>query len=386
MHHKIETPEPDETPGAALITGRAAALRPSVPLYRHMLYGNGLNHALDFLVLAHIHFMCEDGKQFTVDDLVTALRREGITSSNGKGLIGSKAVYESIARLRAVGFLHRAQDNDGGSFGKVAYTFYEFPATNPHWAPLQLSESAADAPLLLTGEAVCDLPHSNAISAGQAASPDKARADKARADRRTGKRRVSAGQTASPDRRSAKPSPPHPPEEEDSSSPNPLTDPARSLPSQREQQSGERAAEFAAEELRDASEFLQRMQRWQAGAATARRCAPKLLRAMRAQGWPALADMDDAHRALLEADILKNTGGAASWTKCLPGWVEDLRLYATVKPRTAPAAGGADEGARAALVAACPACDALGWVLDDDDDGPMVRCAHPGVSAGTGAA
>jgi hypothetical protein len=75
------------------------------------------------------------------------------------------------------------------------------------------------------------------------------------------------------------------------------------------------------------------MQRWQAGAATARRCAPRLLRAMRAQGWPELAEMDDAQRALLEADVLKNTGGAASWTKCLPGWVDDLRLYARVRPQ-----------------------------------------------------
>lgn len=59
-----------------------------------------------------------------------------------------------------------------------------------------------------------------------------------------------------------------------------------------------------------ATEFLQRMQRWQAGVTTVRRCVPRLLRAMRAQGWPRLTEMDDAHRVLLEADILKNTGGA----------------------------------------------------------------------------
>jgi hypothetical protein len=75
------------------------------------------------------------------------------------------------------------------------------------------------------------------------------------------------------------------------------------------------------------------MKRWQAGAATARKCAPRLLRAMRAQGWPALTGLDVEHLALLEAEILKNTGGAVSWTKCLPGWVDDLRLYDRVKPR-----------------------------------------------------
>jgi hypothetical protein len=122
--------------------------------------------------------------------------------------------------------------------------------------------------------------------------------------------------------------PPHPPEEEDSSSPYPLTDPAGSLPSQREEEAG-----FTEDETAAAERFLQRMKRWQAGAATARKCAPRLLRSMRAQGWPALTGMDDEHLALLEAEILKNTGGAASWTKCLPLWVDDLRLYDLVKPR-----------------------------------------------------
>jgi hypothetical protein len=122
------------------------------------------------------------------------------------------------------------------------------------------------------------------------------------------------------------------------------------------------------------------MRRWQAGAVTARRCAPRLLRAMRAQGWPELADMDEAQRGLLEADILKNTGGAVSWTKCLPGWVDDLRRYAVVRPRTATDAGPDDAAVRLALVAACTACDPNGWVLDDDDDAPMRRCTHPGVA------
>jgi hypothetical protein len=126
------------------------------------------------------------------------------------------------------------------------------------------------------------------------------------------------------------------------------------------------------------------MHRWQAGAATAKKCAPRLLRAMRMQGWPDLADMDAQQKALLEDDVLKNTGGAASWTKCLPGWVDDLRLYAKVKPRAAVAGpdGGRDAAAvRRALVAACTACDPNGWVLDDDDTAPMRRCTHEGVTA-----
>lgn len=121
--------------------------------------------------------------------------------------------------------------------------------------------------------------------------------------------------------------PPHPPEGEDSSSPYPLTAPGGALPSQREEEG------FPQEETAAAARFLQQMKRWQAGAATARKCAPRLLRAMRAQGWPALAELDEEHLGLLEAEILKNTGGAVSWSRCLPGWVDDLRLYERVKPR-----------------------------------------------------
>ncbi|MFD8261599.1 hypothetical protein ACFV19_22275 [Streptomyces griseoluteus] len=120
------------------------------------------------------------------------------------------------------------------------------------------------------------------------------------------------------------------------------------------------------------------MRRWQAGGATAKRCAPRLLRAMRAQGWPELATMDAAQREALEADVLKNTGGAESWSKCLPGWVDDLRRYTMVRPRTvSTGAAGADAAARRARIEACTACDSMGWVLDDDDDGPQRRCKHP---------
>ncbi|GGT44945.1 hypothetical protein [Streptomyces chromofuscus] len=128
---------------------------------------------------------------------------------------------------------------------------------------------------------------------------------------------------------------------------------------------------------------MQQMQRWQAGAATARSCAPKLLRTMRDQGWPSLVGADAEYRVLLEAEVLKNTGGAASWTKCLPGWVRDLRRYALVRPNPVPASGSSLRPASArAVIATCPACDEYGWLLDDDDSGPQRRCTHPGIARG----
>jgi hypothetical protein len=124
-------------------------------------------------------------------------------------------------------------------------------------------------------------------------------------------------------------------------------------------------------------------ERWQAGAATARSCAPQLLRTMREQGWPSLVGADAGYLALLEAEVLKNTGGAASWTKCLPGWVRDLRRYALVAPQTAPALASSRRPAVArGVIEACAACDEYGWLLDDDDSGPQRRCSHPGVARG----
>ncbi|MEU6996629.1 hypothetical protein ABZ953_39000 [Streptomyces sp. NPDC046465] len=357
-----------QNPGAAQVTGRAPALRPSVPLYRHMLYGSGLSHALDFVVLAHVHFMCEDGKTFSVDDLVETLRGEGIRSSNGKGLIGSKAVYESVGRLRTAGFLHRNQDNSG-NFGKVSYTFYEFPSLNPNWTPPGVTDSGGNIPLPLSGEADATLPTSNNISAGQTASPDKARADKARADRRSGKRRVSAGQTASPDRRSGKPSPPHPPEEEDSSSPNPLTGTTGALPSQREDK-----PKFAAEEIAEAERFLQCMKRHQAGAASSRKLAPLLLGLMAAQDWPKITGLDKQQQELLEADIFKNTGGAVSWASCLPGWIKDLRRYEFARAAQKSAAGGS--------VPWCGTCESPDYRWFAPREGSPTKCptCHPSVA------
>lgn len=129
--------------------------------------------------------------------------------------------------------------------------------------------------------------------------------------------------------------PPHPPEEEDSSSPYPLTRTSSGKPSQTEE-----GPEFSPEDLQAAEAFLQQMQRWQAGGATARKQAPRLLRTMRKQEWPALAELDDTHRLLLEAEIFRNTGGAKSWVRCLPGWIEDLRLYDRVQARNGAVQGG----------------------------------------------
>ncbi|HEY9327069.1 MAG TPA: hypothetical protein VIS09_02320 [Streptomyces sp.] len=300
-----------EEPGSARIEGRAPALRPSVPLYRHMLYGAGLPNSLDFLALAHIHYMCEDGRSFSVDDLVEALRGEGICAANGKGLIGSKAVYQSVARLRDAGFLHRAQEN-GGNFGKVSYTFYEFPSLNPHWAPPEGSDQGRSEPVGLSGEAAPPLPVGNYVSAGQTASPDRACAVRASADRRSGETDVSAGQTASPDRRSGNAAPPTPPhrEEEDSSSRKSSSTTAVPI--------GAQATDAAA--VTAAAEFLAELPgRWACGRKTAAALAQLLTEAVQAQGWELGAD--------LVQQLTRRSQARRSTQSVLRERIEDLPRY-----------------------------------------------------------
>ncbi|MFF3312952.1 hypothetical protein [Streptomyces sp. NPDC002952] len=287
--------------------------------------------------------------------------------------------YNAIAkRLTAAGHLARISVFDEATQRPTWVTrVYRNPANNTQYVDLGIAASeqvGGETRVSRNPSALGS--RETRVSPGQSQNAGNPRSGAELRETRDLETRVSPVQGRNAEHPRSDSPPPHPPEEEDSSSPNPLTRPTGPLPSQRDQKP---TTEFTSSELGDAAAFLEGMQRWQAGAATARRCAPRLLRAMRAQGWPALADMDAAQRTLLEADVLKNTGGAASWTKCLPGWVDDLRRYEMVRPRTATVEQD-QEAVRLAQRTACTACDPLGWVLDDDDDQPMRRCTHPGVS------
>lgn len=365
--------------GSARIEGRAQALRPSVPLYRHMLYGSGLPQPLDFLVLAHIHYMCEDGKTFCVDDLVDALRNEGVLSANGKGLIGSKAVYQSVARLREAGFLHRAQAN-GGNFGKVSYTFYEFPSLNPHWTLPSLPD-----PVGLSGEAE----EGNDISAGQTASPDKARADKARADRLHGNRHVSAGQTASPDRLRGRSSPPHPPEEVGTTSPSPHK------PATVSRRNRQAAPEVAPEAAAAAAAFLRNLPgKWAAGLQRAESLAPWLVRNAELTGW----ELDMSLRIYLthQEDGQKpptNYGNVLGY-RIKNMQPREAVMAAAAEDKKAKEQGAATGSSSSRLPDWCGECNrgerpAMVYMRvipsDDVDDDTVVRCprCHPALARRT---
>ncbi|PWI05681.1 hypothetical protein DIZ27_37760 [Streptomyces sp. NWU339] len=289
--------------------------------------------------------------------------------------------YNAIAaRLTKAGHLARLSVYDDTTQRPTWVTrVYRNPANNEQYVDLGIAASAQVSTEMRETRDPADAPDSEQqetrVSPGQSRTAENPRSGAGSRKTRDLKTRVSPGQRRNAENPRSAPHPPHPPGEEDSSSPTPPTRTTGSLPSQREE------AEFSLEELSAAREFLQRMERWQAGAATARRVAPKLLATMREQGWPSLVGMTAQDRALLEADLLRNTGGAKSWVKCLPGWVQDLRRYALVRPQPAPAPGGSPRpAATRAVIAACPACDEYGWLLDDDDSGPQRRCPHPGIT------
>ncbi|MFD8777553.1 hypothetical protein [Streptomyces sp. NPDC059916] len=250
--------------------------------------------------------------------------------------------FEVIAkRLAKAGHLSRESMYDSTTKRpQWQYWAYRNPANNPGYV-----QDGAAALSQVTGE-IGDFPVSEAsttretgdspVSTGQGRNrvfPDfgKSRTPDSAVPAGHGRNRGIPGSAGHP---------PHPPEEEDSSSPNPLT---RATSGAQAAKEGE--AEFAPEELRRAEAFLQQMKTWQAGGSTARKCAPRLLRTMRRQSWPALCDMDEDQQALLESEIFKNTGGAHSWVKCLSGWVEDLRIYdrARSRPAAVRGAGGSRE-------------------------------------------
>ncbi|MGY0071725.1 hypothetical protein ACWZEH_34255 (plasmid) [Streptomyces sp. QTS137] len=366
MHSPHRLPSPDDFGASYLERGWEPP--EEVVLRRELVRTPGLQPE-DIGVLAEL--LLRDPR---LPSTMEAIRRD----LQAQGWKMGKDRYNAIAaRLTKAGHLARVPVYDDTTQRPTWVTrVYRNPANNEQYVDLGIAASQqVSAEVRVSRDSQPSGSRETRVSPGQSRNAENPRSGAGSRKTRDPETRVSPGQSRNAENsRSALP-PPHPPEEEESSSPTPPTRTSRSLPSQREE------AEFSPEEITAAEDFLQQMQRWQAGAATARRCAPKLLRTMRKQGWPSLLGMDLEQHALLEADVLKNTGGATSWTKCLPGWVEDLRRYALVRPQitTAPT-GSSPRPAARGVIAACPACDEYGWLLDDDDSGPQRRCTHPGIT------
>ncbi|MFJ6355154.1 hypothetical protein ACIQKB_37565 [Streptomyces sp. NPDC092046] len=320
---------------ATVVRGQAPAR--AVTVQRAVAFSGRLTHQLDYVVFIHVLFAINSGTQVTVPGIVRSIREAGVRSAkNGKELVGRDAVYESIARLIEARFIRRTtipNPKGKGYRGLTSYEVFEHFEDNPDYTPDAPSEKP-ETKLPVFAE--------TSISAGRPTSG--VRGNKGSSGvrgsgvRGRGGAFISAGQPTSANTGSGTGSPPHPPEEVTTSSPNPLTNTSgnTSLPSPRE------AAEagYAEEDMQAAADVLQLLpDPWTQGKLNATKLAPKLLEVMGQQGWPGIGTVD---RALLTRQLTKNPHKVTNPYRLLASdRIPNLPRYAVVAAPAASSAAGA---------------------------------------------
>ncbi|MFJ8770200.1 hypothetical protein [Streptomyces clavifer] len=259
-----------------------------------------------------------------------------------------KERYAGIeARLTKAGHLARIPAYDVAAGRPTWITrVYRNPANNQQYVDLGISAS-----MQVSGE-MLETRHSEdehgsegretRVSPGQTRNAENPPSRAERRKTRHPETRVSPGQTRNAENPPSGSSPPHPPEEVTTSSPNPLTDTTgcTSLPSPREE--GE--AGYAEEDLQAAADVLELLpDPWTQGKLNASKLAPKLLGAMAVQGWPGIHAVD---RALLTRQLTKNPHKVTNPYRLLAGdRIPNLPRYAVVAAeaaRSQPAGATAD--------------------------------------------
>ncbi|MFI0220170.1 hypothetical protein [Streptomyces lydicus] len=307
-------------------TVRAKAPVTAVSIPHHVVYndGRGLVHSLDYVILLHLLFATAAGRSLPPPQLWAELKAQGIRSAkNSTELVGKNAVYESLARLIAAGYVRRvelANERFPGRKGRVVYEIFDNPVWNPDWQADRVGcepyepdlqqidiekvqvKTLPGTPEPSSGEAD--------VSAGQNASRNAGTVNDASGVPGSGGRCIPAGQKASLVPGSNKPSPPLPPEE-DSSSPYPSTTAAGSGTGEEED------PVINDEQIAAAMDFLQELpEPWQAGPRTAKKLAPTLATIAAERSWK----LDDT----LAKKLTENPGGIRSYPKVLAIRIQDL--------------------------------------------------------------
>ncbi|MDD9383143.1 hypothetical protein M8Z33_42155 [Streptomyces sp. ZAF1911] len=353
----------------------------SVPVYREMVFGGQLVHALDYVVLTHVLFAIAAGEDITVPMIWKRLQEVGIRSTkNAKELVGKNSVYEAFGRIIAAGFIRRVRlpHPDGrGRKGAVVYEVYEFVSDNPDHAktatsaPLPGTREVVDSsPLPGTGEAV----GGNSVFAGQTTSPNPGSGVPGSGVPERGRRRIPAGQSHFPGSGKLASHPPHPPEGVVTPSPYPLVS---QVPQQAPAaQEGEGAVDSvdgkpSADAISEAYEFLQDLPRpWSAGRPTARKLAPLLAEAIETQGWA----LDEE---LIELLTDESGPSIRSYPSVLSTRIKDLPRHRT-KKRVRPVPGQRHEGAAGLPAEDCKTCYGSGWT---DNVGERCPCIKVSVAS-----
>lgn len=306
----------------------ASEFAPHITVTEEAFFAHGWQ-PLTITVLQSLWFLPADAT-FDIPFLVDWYARLGWKGANGKPL-GANVVRREIGLIRDAGYITvtRLRGESGQAVG-IKYAVSQRRTDQPQdgtWIPVlpgteQIRRSHHMPPLATRG----DSPH---VANGGKTSSDHMPpmttcgqsphvADGAK--QQVAPRGTNAG------------SPPHPPEEVDTSSPYPLTHTRSGVPSPREEE-----AEFAPEDIQTAERFLQELKDpWTAGRQTARKCAPLLLRVLAEQGWPAVRELDDVARRLLAREVTKNPEKISRYSQVLPNRIADLPLYEVVARRSRP--------------------------------------------------
>ncbi|MER5293537.1 hypothetical protein ABT382_15865 [Streptomyces pharetrae] len=241
--------------------------------------------------------------------------------------------YSAIqARLTKAGHLARVPVYDPVTQRPTWVTrVYRNPANNEQYVDLGIAASQqVSAEVRVSRDSEGRGSRESRVSPGQSRNAENPQSGAGSRKTRDPESRVSPGQSRNAENPRSVSPPPHPPEEVTTSSPYPLTDSVRSLPSQREE--GEDG--FASKDLHAAESFLQQLRPpHHMGAASARRYAPLLLRSMAAQGWPSIFEVD---RLLLAREVTRDPQGFKRPSSLVPTRIRDLPRYAIVT--------GADRG------------------------------------------
>ncbi|MFB7675257.1 hypothetical protein ACFC26_27985 [Kitasatospora purpeofusca] len=150
----------------------------SVTVYRPMVFGpQAPVHTLDLMVLVHLLFAVRDNHKLAPLTLWRELQEAGVRSAkNANELVGKNAVYESIARLIALGYVRRVElpnEKHPGRRGPIAYQVFEDPSQNPvQQASATTAEAESSQVTMLPGmpEAGFGLSGHSDVPAGQNAS------------------------------------------------------------------------------------------------------------------------------------------------------------------------------------------------------------------------
>ncbi|MFC8447634.1 hypothetical protein [Kitasatospora sp. NPDC057223] len=296
---------------------RAVEPEPSVTITDATFFGHGWQPTT-IATLQAIWFMPQ-GMSFTVDELAVWFGQLGWKSTNGRPF-GQDGVRRELALIRQAGYIQAVRLRGAG--GKVTGIRYEIskraraelPAASP-WIPIQTAETenpSSDHVPSPTGDGRRQEKVGNGNRRSHHVPSPTGHGGRAEMVKSPS---VQVAPCAA-----GKPSPPHPPEEVETSSPYPLKQPA--APTEEE-------ADFTADEIRHAEQFLQLLPApWTVGRKTAQRLAPKLLEAITAQGW----NLDDN----LQAQLASNPDGIKRHASVLEKErIADLPLRSAVlKPAT----------------------------------------------------